>query len=1401
VLTTNTLRLIAEQLYRRVVAALAKAPVLVLQMRRWVIYLPLPMLALLSFDAISQNAAHNIPSINLSSTPLYAAPLVDKPTLVLALSVEWPTVGAQYNLNETINDLRVDDSYSNENEYLGYYDAESCYQYNSTPQPERRRFDRSGAATNRMCDDAFSGNFLNWASSSAIDMLRLALTGGDRLIDEPELTVLQRAVLPDGIHNAKSCMWNSPYFPAKKLRQTRKEKWYVGPAFFGAIPRDMAKAAKNNDIWVANRLDRIYFHAGTFPSGSCSDQRGYDLGKGLLNEDGFFYARVQVCNVDSSGELKDVRDYGFCTRYPNGNFKPTGAAQKYSEQLRMAAFGYLMDHSDSRFGGRYGGVLRAPMKYIGNKTFDVNGHENTPTEGNRNREWDPNTGVFINNPDNDRTYNRSGVINYLNLFGRSGEYKNNDPVGELHYEALRYLQGLPPSADAISNITVEMHDNFPLTTRWSDPYAGRSATSDYSCLKSNIVVIGDVGIHDGDRLPKASDPNNIPDINFWRSVVQSFEKNEILDYTDGQGIVRRTGNPNGMNHSVPSGIYSNQIMGSAYWALTHDIRGRNWTQSPGLQRPGLRVKTLIFDVNQFGLQNDSERRHYDNPLFMAAKYGGFETKPESNNPFNTWGNPFLREDGTPDNRVWSDSENEALSYFRQSDGRSVLSAFDSIFNQASTAERSIAGGAIASKTLTQMGTTIYQSLFDTSDWSGDLLAFPVNVSGKNDVTVATSANWSASARLSALPSPANSRNIVVGNTGPTANPVAAPFTWASPEGRSGIEATLRTALDTPPPNASTNNQLQVSRNRFRGSRTRTTRTDGLGQARLNYLRGDRSNEGTLFRTRQKLLGDIINSGVAYSGPPTSSIPSSSFQAFFNANAARTPAVFVGANDGMLHAFNATTGDELFAYIPSWLGPKLPALTSTAYASSHQSYVDATPVVAEAQTGSTGTAADWKTVLVSGTGAGGRGIFALDVTRPERFSAANVMWEFTQADDPDMGHVIGKPQILKFRTSAPGAGTLTYKWFAVVGSGVNNHVHDRKALRSDSGKPALFLLDISKPLTTPWTRGQNYHKISLPVDDVLSAQKATGLVDFSAALGFSREVTQIYMGDLHGNLWKLDFLEHGSDDWNINALSAFNKGLPSQPIPFFIAKDASGNPQPITMAPKIVYGPTPLSSYILFGTGKFMENSDIQSTTPQSFYMLYDNGTAIADTSPPGASAISGRDRLREGRATTARASSPGKISVPAYSLGRATLDNDPFQRSGWYFDFPTPGERTLGEATVFGKQIIFSTLIPDIAGHSGDCSATIGGGAQYSLEITDGSGASRISNVGLMGAPLIAELSSATTTSKSDNAGRRIRTITGQIIQQGSSGLSPDSKTTRTVITGRLSWRQINNYQDLKNAP
>ncbi len=1460
----------------------------------------IPAVMGVSYLVLSDEAAPTIPATNLSSVPLYSSFNSDKPALTLALSVEFPTVGAQHVGPAGQNS---DTGYRPTNEYLGYYDAESCYVYVKKPTEtpaaglttdDYKRFDRIGPAKGRQCDDAFSGNYLNWASGSAADTLRLAMSGGDRLVDTPDLTILQRAVLGENypVISIQCPYWNYQNFPGKGLGSN-------GGDYYGAVPRAMRNDAQGRTIWAANTLNRIYFRADNdFPGdvGSCSEasRAKYDLGvstgtttaigpftnggnppgtvefcaflggqcsftgvrevwvwswvggvgswrsgpvlggvdcarvavpgaaaawcfqtdyKGAwqpsssdkLSDDPFFYARVQVCNTDSKGVLQDARDYPLCTKYPKkGNYKPTGTIQKYGEQLRLSAFGYLMDHTASYTpGGRYGGVLRVPMKYVGAKTFDSAGTENTPATGNPQAEWDAETGVLKANPDGDTTITPgvSGVINYLNKFGRlgatPGRYKVYDPVGELHYEALRYLQGLQPTPAAISNVTDAMADGFPYFTKWTDPYGGgRSNTADYSCLKSSILVVGDINTHDGNRLPKADAANNIMDIGRWREVARAFEGRWADNYVDGQGIARTTGNPT-MNpnaaNNLPTATDTSQIIGSAYWANTHDIRGTSWTNAVDMQRPGLRVKTFIVDVNEYGNSSSLATRSTSNQFFFAAKYGGFQTDASNSAsaPYNTWGNPFYRQDGTADNLVWQDPNRpgDPQTYYLASDVRAVLKAFDAIFKNTVTVSRNIAPPAFPSQKIDQdEGTVIYQGSFDTADWSGDLLATPVTLDASKNLTVGVP-KWSAAARM---PAPSD-RKIAMGNPGKTPAQPAAKFTWGS------IDSSVRDALNKPNPQAA---------------------ADGLGQDRLDYLRGVRTKEGDPFRKRGKVLGDIINSGVAYSGKPDPDHYESYYSAFYEANAKRTPAVFVGANDGMLHAFNADTGDELFGYIPSWMAPKLSSLTSASYVNNHQSFVDATPVVAEAQVGTSDdkTGADWKTVLVSGTGLGGSGVFALDVTNPAAFDETKVLWEFTRQHDKDMGLVVGTPKILKIRTSPGTASTpATYRWFAVVASGVNNYIPENGEF-SSTGQPALFFLALDKPPGTAWSLGTNYYKLSFPIDEALAKTtattpgKATGMANFNVTYGPAGEVRYLFAGDLHGNFWKLDLSQYKPenvpdwtiDQWTVDKMAAY-KSSNGKARPMFVAKDKAGKVQPIFFEPqiyksKIVAG---LQTYVVtFGTGKFIETSDKVNTDTQTVYALFDDGTNERDSSDDAAAAISGRGRLQPVTVNTATQT----VSSVEFLWGRPKSDSEKDDtskvsiRSGWYMDLPATSERLNGSITKFGDNaMVFSTIMPAASGGS-VCGAPLGASNSYAVTLGTPSGSYRASKVGYLAASIVLEDKSGETLTASDSTGRRLRTSAGRVVAVGQTGVNPSGLTqTNQQVVGRLSWRQLHSYDELKH--
>ena len=1389
--------------------------------------------------AAGQGGPPGFKAVNIAAIPLYAAPEGDKPALTLALAVEYPAAGAQYVAPDHDGSATpyLDASYSPERQYLGYYHPEMCYTYIDQPAEapaaglsaaDYKRFKISGPAAGRRCSDAFSGNFLNWASSAAIDMFRLALTGGDRLIDEEGLTILQRAPASGG---DPKCMWNSDVNPAKRLD--------IGDgSYSGAIPKAMIQAAGGApSIWIATFLNRIFFgikradtSAAPFnqnaPVGGCSQGAAYTLAS-ALSSDGFFYARTQVCGSGASGHPAETRDYysgrPYCTKYPNGDYKPTGVIQQYGGQLRLAAFGYALDQTPScqdaacANPGRYGGVLRVPMKYAGPRTYDENGVENTPPGGNPRAEWDPHTGIFVTNPDGDATQTPgiSGVINYINKQGRTGpvpgRYKQYDPSSELYYETLRYLQGLPPSPAAVGGLSAAMYDGFPIFTDWSllDPYGGpRSSTASYACVNSNIALIG--AVHDSDatsqpapgsdsrrRTPASADPaGNIPDIAAWNAVVQAFEKGTSAGYVDGQGVARTTGGNTSPNPYVGEtsqttatvpGAPNNprviaplhDILGLAYWAHTHDIRGSAWSGNPSAQRPGLRVTSFLFDMNPLGQQTPAAVRRGWNQFYMAAKYGGFRTQPtgDAGAPYNTQGNPLRDQHGAAHGDVWQDPSRpgEPQNYFMMGEARSVFAAFDTIFSRAVVTRGGIAGAASSGGGhITQGQTLVYQASFDTGRWSGDVRAYAMRADAVNpeQIDMDPIPVWSASGQLAQRTLP---RNIVVGQSvaGGQPSPAATEFTAGA------IEAGLRNSLNSFPGQAA----------------------DGLWQERLRYLRGDTAHEGALLRRRDGLLGGVAHSGVAYAGAPAPSA-ASGHAAFAAAHAQRAPAVYVGAGDGMLHAFDAATGDELFAYIPSWLGPHLAALTDPGYGSGQmapRAYVDATPVIGDARIGADENKGEWKTVLLCGTGGGGRGVFALDVTDPAAFGPSKVLWEFTQRDDPDMGFVLGSGRIVRMRTSAPDAVTPTWRWFALVPAGVNSHVPGEDGIFSSTGAPTIFLLALDKPAGQAWVQGGNYHKISLPVDAALAASMAPGIVNLEALTDISGTTDYIFAGDLHGKLWELDFTQAGAADWQAAKVSRFTTGPNGMAYPMYIAKDPAGAIQPITAAPVILQGPASGTHYVGFGTGKYIEPADSGTTQTNTFYVLYDNGSGTATSGTPGEAGIAGRGRL-----APVTAGDAGRLAPPdnfAWGAGRPSTDGDLTQRAGWYHDLPAAGERIVHDAAwvALTSKAAFGSLIPAASAEPGVCAPGGGSGASYYLDLVTAQGLTQTSRVGIMGTPLIAFNDEQTTTSAPDSTGRALRTRPTVLIQQGAQGLNARPIATETIPVGRLSWRQINNYLELKN--
>jgi len=689
----------------------------------------------------------------------------------------------------------------------------------------------------------------------------------------------------------------------------------------------------------------------------------------------------------------------------------------------------------------------------------------------------------------------------------------------------------------------------------------------------------------------------------------------------------------------------------------------------------------------------------EDPLWYAAKYGAFHDKDSSNTPNDPSEWDIRNADGSTTGCTATGCDGVPDNYFLVTNPNYLEKALDDAFRDMLT--ESSASSVATNSTSLKTGSRIYQARFNSNDWSGQVRALDLDPANGNIIGEA----WDSGKKVNGQ-KPAERQILTYGRDIQD----GIPFTWSAISGQT--DTTQKDALDK--------DELGV--------------TDGKGELRVNYLRGDTSNEGTKageFRPRPiSRLGDIVNSSPVYVGAPSSGWAGADYTAFRKAYLTRKPMVYAGSNDGMLHAFDVATGLETLAYVPSVfynndsLKSNLSQLTAQSY--DHKYFVDGTPMVNDIEFAS--APEKWKTVLVGGLNWGGRAYYALDVTNPSDTSAAStalgfataethpgniVMWEFTNANDSDLGYTLNQPTYPPFKgTSQQIAKMRNGKWAAIVGNGYN----------SDSGKAALFIFFLERSGTT-WTIGTDYIKL------VAEAGPSNGL---ATPLPFSVRqdgvVDWIYAGDLKGNLWKFDVSSATTSDWKV----AFS----GQPL--FIATDSGGViTQPITTAPQVMahpYGGT----MVLFGTGKYLETSDTfaASFKTQSFYGVWDGNKTRSSAVP--------RSSLRQQKAMVLTESVTNKAgvkneyrAVTDYCIGDGTAvktksgydiatgdavvptcgDNWTATASGptlgWYMDMPnsaTTGERIAFNALLRNSRIVFPTLIPSAT----PCEA---GGSSWLMEL------------------------------------------------------------------------------------
>lgn len=588
-----------------------------------------------------------------------------------------------------------------------------------------------------------------------------------------------------------------------------------------------------------------------------------------------------------------------------------------------------------------------------------------------------------------------------------------------------------------------------------------------------------------------------------------------------------------------------------------------------------------------------------------------------------------------------------------------------------TAFADIASGSAASVAVTsgslQSSSKLFLARFNSNDWSGDILAFAINPDGSLESTLdgnglmQPGANgWKASTQI-----PAEAARVIFSHNGATGNTqTGIAFQW---------------------------NQLSGTQQGLLGA-----------EPILKWLRGDQSEEaattGSTLNLRNRaitVLGDIVHSSPSYVGPPAFQYPddmegtTNLYSTFKTAKLNRPPMIYTGANDGMLHAFDASTGVEKFAYVPNAVYSRLAALTSPSYV--HQYTADGAPIVVDAYFGGA-----WRTILAAGLRGGGQAIYALDVTDPalitnETTGAGKVLWEYTDADDVDLGYTYSEPNIVRLQNG---------DWAAVFGNGFNNTEADGNA--STSGNAVLYVVKLSD--------GSLIKKIDTGVglSNSASGGRPNGLATVAPTDVDGDSITDyVYAGDLYGNMWKFDLTD----------ISPVNWGVSYGGTPLFTACDGSPctdtNRQPITVRPQVSVNPTQGGYMIYFGTGQYIEDSDnaVTNQLTQSFYGIWDKNDATLVAFDKG--------NLKERKILLEVAAGNFDVRITSGVLDDVAngggVINWPTQK-GWYMDLildgatDNKGERVASNPIFRQGRIVFTTLLPS-------AEACASGGSGWLMEL------------------------------------------------------------------------------------
>ncbi len=1261
------------------------------------------------------------------------------PNVMINLSIETPMQGAAYNdqPNGSLcggrlpkeNSMNIGACYSSSEKFIGIFDSNKCYTYSGSDH----YFSPAGATNaSYECSGQWSGNLLNWATMTAIDEFRIALTGGTRQIDTTTETVLVRANM--GLRNGHS------WYPVKKI-----------DASINVAPSTVTPYS-DPTIYITSYDYRIKLGSSAGAS---------DIANNIT-------VAAKVCD-SSAGLEENCQPYG-------SNYKPEGLIQENALRMRFAVMSYLNDSSPDRDGG----VLRANMKYVGPLMPSTTGGLMTNAE----TEWNESSGVFVVNPNPvDAAASgvaNSGVINYINKFGANG-YKSFDPVGELYYECLNYFKNRGPTPEYSAGATATHIDGFPLITNWDDPIQ-------QSCQANYIVAINDAYPWEDKSLPGTSATSSTFYGYTWGAKTSGWHSNALdwgapsnpdttIDVTaltntvgDLQGItgtIQNVGCVPGNCNMVSNGKVINElgqafgtapwapkensyyVAGLAYYARSRDIR-------PEASLPGQQyITTFMIDTQEY---NANPLTGEMNMLWLSGKYGGFNEIDNSDtnsdgidiepNATVEWDEDG---DGVPDNYVLANNPTKLIEGLRK--------AFKNISERISSGSAAAVVGNTANGNGAMVQALYQPKLNNTTkkqqvEWSGTLhgiffdklghlrednqsagtqgrldgyatdkviqLFYDTSVTPKrtrvqrydttdgNTLTASGAPTeladlgviWSANKLLSSLGANMGSQRPYTDVFAPAGTPrhIIAGVDQDRDGKITESEVVDFTTTDMNPyfrfmdlPDSSAATKVV---NFIRG-------VEGIPGFRNRTIDSDNDGINEVWR-----LGDIIHSSPTVVGAPLENFDiiygDTTYKNYKEHYSKRRQVAYVGGNDGMLHAFNlgfynATNstfelnpggetnhplGAEMWAYVPGNLLPHLQWLTDLEYP--HIYYVDGPVQQFDVNifTPDSTHIDGWGTIIVAGMRFGG-GEIDLDTdgdgTDDYTTRSSYIILDVTDPESPPVLLAEITDSALGFTTSLPTVYTARKP-----GSGTDwaNPTVNISALVFGSGPTEL-------------STAESTQNSGLYLYDLINQTFPAGFKPLNL------NISDSFVGNIAAKDWNNDWIDDSlyfglTEDVITNTEGRLMQYVPGATAASTLIDTPAG--QSITGRPTFATDERG-NGWVYFGTGRLFAKYDNQTTFQHALYGIKDPLYTKGTLGGSGSLTLSNLQETSGVKVFSDRTlSDPGGVISPALTSNTFdALQNRIASKEGWFRNFSnaTPTERSFTNPKYFLGFLLSTSYQPN----------------------------------------------------------------------------------------------------------